>query len=598
MSLCLQLIAVSAAVSVHAYRAQASLNENKWPLPADRYEVNEVNKRSVLATSPRAATLPNFVIFFVDDMGYGDVGFTGHPNINTPNIDALAAEGMILSTWYTGQAICTPSRAAMLTGRYPVRSGCAGGWIGMVFGNGAVGGLPTNETTFAAVLKQAGYASKMIGKWHLGQREQFQPQNHGFDEAFWVPVSVDIGSTAWLPGSTLPPLALMNDSTVLQQPVDLSKVSNLYIEEATKFINAQSASDTPFVLYMAHSHVHVPDFTNTQFCNSSIRGRYGDAVQEVDYVIGSIYSAVQKAGIADNTLTFFTADNGPWLQKNFAGGSAGLFSMGKLTTWEGGMRQPAFAHWPGRIAAGSRSAELVSTMDIFMTMINMTNATQYLPDDGRVYDGKDMSDIIFNENGGKTKHGCYAMYGGAVNASNCPYKPNQTEYIACSGLWSMRCPIANYSGDYKAHWVTRFTNGTISVQIPPLLYNIDWDPSELHPISTKNKNYGTIMSVLEAKRNEALASLDMFVPNQILRGESAQYEICSDPNSQSKYPQYPNCTSTPAGYTGFTCDPVCYDEDNCAGGAPVAPDYLDIYSDHDRSQDDDDVHVQIQYNHF
>ena len=159
---------------------------------------------------------------------------------------------------------------------------------------------------------------------HLGQRSQFQPQNHGFDSSYWIPYSVDMGSSAWLPGSGALPLPLLNGSDVLQQPVDLSKVSDLYIQQATDFISTQAAAKKPFVLYMAHSHVHVPDFTNTKFCNSSIRGRFGDAVQEVDNVIGSIYAAVTKAGVADNTLTFFTADNGPWLQKNLAGGSAGI----------------------------------------------------------------------------------------------------------------------------------------------------------------------------------------------------------------------------------------------------------------------------------
>eukprot|EP01084_Bolivina_argentea_P256393 431657_1 len=323
---------------------------------------------------------------------------------------------------------------------------------------------------------------------------------------------------------------------------------------------------------MAHSHVHVPDFTNTKFCNSSIRGRFGDAVQEVDNVIGSIYAAITKAGIADNTLTFFTADNGPWLQKSLAGGSAGLFYMGKFTTWEGGMRQPAFAHWPGRIAPASRSAEIVSTMDIFMTMINMTDSMKYLPNDNRLYDGKDMSNIIFNTNGGKSQHDCYPMYGGAINATNCPYKPTDAKFVVCSGMWAIRCKVPNYSGSYKAHWVTRFTNGTISVQDPPLLFNVEWDPSEMHPIRPSNGNYKTIVDYLTKKRQDALGTVNK-VPNQMLKGQNKAYEICGAPNSQKQYPQYPNCTKTTEGFTGFTCKPVCYDEDNCKGGEPVGPDY-------------------------
>ena len=253
--------------------------------------------------------------------------------------------------------------------------------------------------------------------------------------------------------------------------------------------------------------------------------------------------------------------------------NTGLFSYGKFTTWEGGMRQPAFAHWPGRIAPATRSMEVVSTMDIFMTMINISNAMQYLPNDGRIYDGKDMSDIIFNENGGKSKHECYPMYGGAINDtySNCPYNSSDAKYVACSGLWAIRCNIANYSGAYKAHWVTRNTGGDIAVQDPPLLYNIDWDPSELHPIKSSNPNYPIIMEVLSQKRQEALASVKVVV-NQMLLGQKSEYEICGAPHSKNQYPQYPNCTMTTEGFTGFTCDPVCYDEDNCSGGPPVGPD--------------------------
>jgi len=546
--------------------------------------------------------LPNYVIFFVDDMGYGDVGFTGHPSINTPNIDKLAHEGIILSTWYTGQPVCSPSRAAMLTGRLPVRSGCAGTWNGGVFGDAAIGGLPTNETTFASVLSKAGYKTKMIGKWHLGQRSQFQPQNHGFDESFWIPYSVDMGSSVWLNNGALP-LPLLNNSNIIQQPVDLSKVSDLYIQEATQFIQKSVKENKPFVLYMAHSHVHVPDFTNEKYCNSSIRGRFGDAVQEVDYTIGGIYNAIESAGISDNTLTFFTADNGPWLAKNLAGGSAGLFYMGKFSTWEGGMRQPGFAHWPGKIKPNTRSTEVVSTMDIFVTMINIANATEYLPNDGRLYDGKDMSDIIFDNNGGKSKHDCYYMYGGAINATDCPF-PNVTnpKHEVCSALWAVRCYIDELGGSYKAHWVTRFTNQTISVQDPPLLFNIDWDPSEMHPISTKNKHYDSIINYLSQKRNANLATIKP-VTNQMLLGQNKDYELCADPDSKSKYPNYPNCTMTTEGYTGFVCDPVCYDEDDCKGGEPIqynGPIFGSIYSDdpvyniYDDRINDRDIYVTMK----
>lgn len=213
----------------------------------------------------------------------------------------------------------------------------------------------------------------------------------------------------------------------------------------------------------------------------------------------------------------------------------------------------------------------------FRTMITLSGATNYLPNDDRIYDGKDMSDIILNQNGGKSKHECYPMYGGSifnrsadVNAKECPYNMTDPLNAACSGIWAIRCAIPGYSGSYKAHWVTRYVTGKIAVEDPPLLFNIDWDPSELHPISKSNVNYQPIMKYLTEKRQEALDSV-VPVTNQMLLGMKSEYEICGAPNSKDKYPDYPDCTKTTEGFTGFTCDPVCYDEDNCQGGAPVAP---------------------------
>ena len=386
------------------------------------------------------------------------------------------------------------------------------------------------------------------------------PVAHGFDEYYGIPYSVDMGESVWHNGPW-PPLPLVANDTVISQPADLSKLSESYADEAISFIKNAVSSDTPFLLYFPLNHVHVPDFSNPSFCNSSIRGFFGDAMQEMDWVIGQVMNAVNELQIDDNTLTFFTSDNGPWTMQKNAGGSHHLFRDGKSTTWEGGIRMPGIAHWPGMIDATTISMELTATYDIFSTIVNIAgNASKYLPTN-ITYDGRDMSNIIFFN--GKSLHDCIYIYGGTPNdTQSCPVKNTTSEeYAKCAGLWSVRCD------DYKAHWVTTHNN-SVEIQDPPLLYNINMDPSELHPIWPNNEAYDEIMARLTDAKYQHLATLQQGITNQMALGINNDNAFCMDPNSQKKYPNYPNCTGNPENFEAFVCEPVCLDFDICGTSYP------------------------------
>ena len=220
---------------------------------------------------------------------------------------------------------------------------------------------------------------------------------------------------------------------------------------------------------------------------------------------------------------------------------------------------PAFAHWPGMIDAGTISFELTATYDIFSTIVEIAgNASYYVPRN-RTYDGKDMSNILFFN--GKSLHECIYIYGGTPNATDCPVSKNNTQYPKCAGLWSVRCD------GYKAHWVTRH-NGSVTIQDPPLLYNVNMDPSELHPIWPNNEYYDSIMTILTNAKWKHLSTLEQGITNQMLLGINNDTVFCVDPNSQNKYPQYPNCTANPNNFDAFTCNPVCLDFDTCGTDQP------------------------------
>ncbi len=309
------------------------------------------------------ARAPNLVILIADDLGYGDLGCYGHPTIRTPHLDRMAAEGLKLTQYYAAP-VCTPSRAALLTGRMPVRSG-----LNVVLYPTSKGGIPDGEITLADALKARGYATSCIGKWHLGHLPAYLPTRHGFDHYFGIPYSNDMNATK----AGHPPIPLLRDETIIEQPAVQETLTLRYTREALSFIRSHCATARaqPFFLYLAYTSPHIPLHAGKAFRGRSPRGLFGDVVEEIDWSAGQILAALRDEGIAESTLVVFTSDNGPWLSQKLHGGSAGLLREGKASTWEGGVRVPCLAWWPGTIAPRRTSLGLASELDLFTTCLDL-----------------------------------------------------------------------------------------------------------------------------------------------------------------------------------------------------------------------------------
>ena len=414
-----------------------------------------------------AAGKPNVVIILADDLGYGDLGCYGHPTIKTPHLDQMAAEGLRFTQFYSAAEVCTPSRAALMTGRYPVRSGMAHNQF-RVLRAISTGGLPASEITLAQSLKDAGYATGIIGKWHLGVWANNQPQHHplahGFDFHFGLMHSNDMNPTAGNPPKANALVAqdpawwnaaLYRGRELLEPRTDQTQLTKRYAEEAVKFIGANK--DKPFFLYLPHTFPHTPLFASERFKGKSPRGIYGDVLAELDWNVGEVLKALKDNGVADNTLVFFTSDNGPWtLMGAETGGSAGLLKDGKGSTWEGGMRVPGIFRMPGKIKP-TVERNVASTLDLFPTIIRLAGGST--PTD-RPMDGVDLSGLLFKGEPIEREVFCY-------------YRGEQL-YAARLGAW-------------KLHLITQAGYGDKPVSHEkPLLYNLEVDPSENHEISAEH----------------------------------------------------------------------------------------------------------------
>ncbi len=372
-------------------------------------------------------TLPNIVIIFMDDLGYADIGPFGATDYPTPNLDRMAANGMKFTDFVTSTAVCSASRAGLMTGCYHRRVGISG-----AYGPRAKVGLNPEEMTIAELCKQQNYATACFGKWHLGDEPEFLPLQQGFDHYYGLPYSndmwpfhpafVDLPADSPRRKNNYPPLPMYEGNEIVDAEVtgeDQKQLTSEYTRRAVKFIDDNA--DRPFFLYLPHSMVHVPLYVSDRFAGKSGAGLFGDVMMEVDWSVGEIINALKRHDIEDRTLVVFTSDNGPWLSYGDHAGSANPLREGKGTMWEGGYRVPALMQWPGKIPAGSTCDELASTIDLFPTIAKLI--------DGKLpvnkIDGHDISDLMFGVRGARSPHTHFACFyaGGQLQAiRNRQYK--------------------------------------------------------------------------------------------------------------------------------------------------------------------------------
>ena len=350
-----------------------------------------------------AAEQPNFVLIFVDDLGYADIGPFGSKLHRTPNLDRMAAEGRKLTSFYVTANVCTPSRSSLMTGSYPRRVGLdeneKGQWV-LFPGNQE--GLHSDEVTMAEMLRGVGYRTGCVGKWHLGDQRSFLPTRQGFDYYFGIPFSNDMGHDSRRQPYRYPPLPLLRMEEVIEEEPDQRLITKRYTEEAVRFID--ESKDGPFFLYLAHTMPHWPQYASEGFAGKSKNGKWGDTVEEIDWSTGQIFAKLEELGIDDNTLVIFTSDNGGAIRH---GASNEPLRGGKGTTWEGGHRVCFLARWPGRVPAGSTSDELAISIDLLPTFATLAGAE--VPT-GRVIDGKDIGPLLLSETAQPTPHLAYYYY--------------------------------------------------------------------------------------------------------------------------------------------------------------------------------------------
>lgn len=430
--------------------------------------------------SALAAAPPNVVIIFTDDQGYGDLSVYGAEGFETPHIDAMAEEGARFTDFYVPAPVCTPSRAALLTGSYPMRVEL-GNRVLFPYSNR---GLNPDEVTLAELLKAEGYATGMAGKWHLGHHPPFLPGRQGFDSYFGIPYSNDMNAHYYRHQDFLsPPLPLMRGEHIIERDPDQRYLTRRFTEEAVRFI--QENKEDPFFLYVAHAMPHVPIYASEKFLDSTEHGLYGDVIAEIDWSVGQINQALEEAGVAENTLVIFTSDNGQAPgdrrapQGEYKGGSAGPLRGHKNTTWEGGMREPCVMRWPAKIPAGTLVTELATTMDILPTVAKLVGAP--LPE--VTLDGRDILPLMTGEPGASSPHDVFYYY-----------RDNRLQALR-SGPWKLHVYRPEWEGEVR----------------DPLLYNLRDDIGETTDVAAEHPE---VVADLRAKAETARRELGDAVTGQ------------------------------------------------------------------------------------
>ena len=406
---------------------------------------------------------PNLIFIMVDDLGYGDLSCYGSIRIHTPHLDRMATEGLKMTNFYAFPS-CSPSRAALMTGCYPPRVGIPDviGPPGVPWTKNVQYGLNPAETTLPEVLKTAGYATGMVGKWHLGHWKETMPNNQGFDSFFGLPYSNDM-----LPERGYPDLLLYdNEKTVAINP-DQALLTGWYTEKSLEFIRENQ--DTSFFLYLAHSMPHVPLFVGDAYVDLSRQGLYADVVEEIDGSVGSILAELKTLGLDENTLVVFTSDNGPWLTYGNYAGSAGPFREGKGTTYEGGMRVPMIARWPAEIEGGNISHRATSLTDVLPTFAALSGAE--LP--ATKLDGQDVSELLTN-----FRHPAAAPN----EAPFCYYRSGNLDAVRV-GNWKLHVP---HSYRFVKQVADDGERGSYAYESTGLeLYDLQGDAAEKYNVAEK-----------------------------------------------------------------------------------------------------------------
>lgn len=429
---------------------------------------------------------PNILLIFADDLGYGDLSCYGHPTIHTPRLDQMAQEGIKMTSFYAAASVCTPSRAGLLTGRYPLRVGMPGN-----LGPDSEGGLSLEERTLAEALKGRGYRTAAFGKWHLGAVPGYLPTDRGFDTYLGILYSNDM-MPPWV--NTERPLHLYRDDQPTEEyPVDQTTLTRRYTDEAISFI--KSSGDDPFFIYLPHAMPHLPIYASSEFAGRSEGGRYGDVIEEIDHHVGRLLDALRETGKEENTLVIFTSDNGPWRNlpprmfnsepvEKWHGGTTGPLRGAKATSYEGGYRVPCIMRWPGQIPPKQVNAEIATTMDLHATILALTKTEA--PD--KTLDGKDIWSMLTNED-----HSPHEYY---------HYFRRKRLDAVRDAEWKLR--IAPYADN----WVSpEMQTGDEPVQLE--LFNLKNDPFEQFDVAA---DHPEVVTRLRAEMKSLAAELGANLP--------------------------------------------------------------------------------------